>query len=344
MTRRSRPTITDVARAAGVSKGAVSFAFNGRPGVAPDTRARILEAARKLHWTPSHRGRALSASRAFAVGLVMARPPELLGADPFFARFIAGVERVLVDHGHALLLQVVPDERAEQDSYRQLAAIGRVDGVFLLDLRVSDPRIALLEQLDLPVVTMGRPDVPSPFPAVCADEPVGVAEVVRHLVEAGHRRIAHVAGPDQFLHGLARRTAWENAVTAMGLRPGPCLPSDFSAAGGASATSRLLDLADRPTAIVYANDAMAIAGMAVARERGVAVPGGLSVAGFDDTDLAAHVSPALTSVRTDPFGWGRSAAAVLLELIEGRRSDDVEMPPVRLVVRSSTGPPPEVIG
>lgn len=341
MATRGRPTITDVARAAGVSKGAVSFALNGRPGLAEETRARILETAKALGWTPSYRARALSASRAFAVGLVIARPPELLGADPFFPAFIAGIERVLSDRGQALVLQVVPNQQAEEDSYRQMAADGRVDGVFLLDLRHGDPRLALLHELGLLAVTIGRPDTGSPFPAVLVDDRPAIAAAVAHLVELGHRRIAHVAGPSHFLHGTARRAAWETALTAAGLPVGPCVVSDFSAAGGARATHELLAADQPPTAIVYANDVMAIAGLSVARERGVEVPGQLSITGFDDSELAGYLSPALTSARTDPFGQGRAAADALLRLIDGVAGTDVVLPPAQLVIRASTAPHPQ---
>lgn len=339
MTRPGRPTIRDVARAAGVSKGAVSFALNGRPGVADETRQRILEAAHALGWTPSHRARALSASRAFAVGLVISRPPELLGADPFFPAFIAGVERTLSDRGQALVLQVVPDS-AEEMSYRRLAADGRVDGVFLLDLRVNDSRIALLEQLQLPAVTIARPDVPSRYPALLVDDQPGIAAAVTHLVELGHSRIAHVAGPRHFLHGYVRRLAWEHTLADAGLPAHMCVESDFSAAGGAQATRALLDQVDPPTAIVYANDLMAIAGLSVALEYGINVPGQLSVTGFDNTELAGYVSPPLTTVRTDPFGWGRTAAHALLDLIDGGPAGDIPTSPAQLVVRASTAPPP----
>lgn len=339
MTKRGRPTISDVARAAGVSKGAVSFALNGRPGVGEGTRARILEAARALGWTPSYRARALSASRAFAVGLVIARPPELLGADPFFPAFIAGVERVLADQRQALVLQVVPDQEAEEESYRRLAADGRVDGVFLLDLRVADPRISLLEGLHLPAVTLGRPNLASAFPAALVDDRPGVAAAVGHLVKLGHERIAHVAGPRQFLHGLARRGAWESELIRAGLPPSAYIESDFSAAGGAEATLQLLDMDQPPTAIVYANDVMAIAGLAAASERGIDVPSQLSVTGFDDIELAAHVSPALTTVRMDAFAWGTAAARTLLDFIDGNDCADVVMPPAQLVIRRSTAPP-----
>jgi DNA-binding LacI/PurR family transcriptional regulator len=341
MTRADRPTIRDVARAAGVSKGTVSFALNGRPGVAEDTRQRILDAARELGWTPSAPARALSASRAFAVGLVLAREPELLGADPFFPAFIAGVERTLSDRGQALVLQVVP-ESGEEAGYRRLAEAGRVDGVFLLDLRVADPRIALLTELGMPAVTIARPDVAGTFPAVLVDDRPGIDAAVRHLVELGHRRIGHVAGPAHFLHGTIRRQAWEQALADAGLPATAVVEADFSAAGGAHATRALL-LHHRPTAIVYANDLMAIAGLSVAQEFGLTVPARLSVTGFDNTDLAAYVSPPLTSVRTDPYLWGREAARALLELIEAGTADDVEVPAAQLVVRASTAPaPPEV--
>ncbi|MET0419973.1 MAG: LacI family DNA-binding transcriptional regulator [Actinoplanes sp.] len=335
MTRADRPTIRDVARAAGVSKGTVSFALNGRPGVAEDTRQRILDAARELGWTPSTKARALSVSRAFAVGLVLAREPELLGADPFFPAFIAGVERTLSDCGQALVLQVVP-ESEEEAGYRRLADAGRVDGVFLLDLRVADPRIALLAELGMPAVTIARPDVGSTFPAVLVDDRPGIAAAVRHLVELGHRRIAHVAGPAHFLHGDVRRRAWEQEA---GPNASAVVEADFSAAGGARATRELLRRHD-PTAIVYANDLMAIAGLSVAQELGIAVPGRLSVTGFDNTDLAAYVSPPLTTVRTDPYLWGREAARALLHLIDAGTADDVEVPAAQLVVRASTAPPP----
>ena len=339
-----RPTIEDVARDAGVSKGAVSFAFNDRPGVAPATRDRILRVAADLGWTPSHRGRALAADRALAVGLVVARPPETLGADPFFPAFIAGIEATLAPLGQSLVLQVVPDRDREVEGYRRLAADGRVDGVFLTDLRVGDPRPALLERLGLPAVVIAPSCGDHAAAAcVCVDDRPGVAAAVEHLVALGHRRIAHVSGPAEFVHSRSRRDAWAGAVRDAGLRPGPAVESDFSAAGGAAATARLLDLAEPPTAVVYANDLMAIAGAALAAGRGLDVPTDLSVTGFDDTEVAAHLRPALTTIRTDAFGWGRAAADRLTRLVAGtetiKPADNPTMPPPRLVVRDSTAPP-----
>ena len=333
-----RPTITDVAQAAGVSKGAVSLAFNERPGLAPDTRARILATARELGWTPNHRARALSVSRALAVGLVVARPPETLRADPFFPSFIAGVESELSRHGYALLLQVVPEHVTEHDSYRRLSLEGRVDGVFVTDLYVDDTRPGLLDELGLPAVIVG-PDLPeSRWPSVGVDDRPGIAAAVEHLLALGHTRIAHVAGPPEMVHGRSRREAWAAALARAGLPEGPCVPSDFSAEAGAAATRALLDGDDPPTAIVYANDLMAIAGLSVAASRGIAVPGRLSITGYEDTELAAHVQPPLTSVCSDVIGWGRAAARRLLELIDERPATAVDLAPPALVVRGTTGP------
>jgi DNA-binding LacI/PurR family transcriptional regulator len=323
-----------------VSKGAVSFALNDRPGVGPQTRDRILAAARDLGWQPSTRARALSRSRAFAVGLVMRRAPELLGADPFFPQFLAGVESALAERGSALVLQVVADDdEAEASSYRRLATQGRVDGVFLNDLQTTERRFGLLAGLGLPAVAVGRPAGPCPFPVVTVDDRQGVGRTVEHLLGLGHRRVAYVGGTEGYVHSRSRRTAWQEALEAAGVAPGPQRVADFTGPGGAAATRALLELADPPTAIVYANDVMAIAGMGVAIGLGLEVPGDLSVTGFDDVPLAAHVAPPLTTVRQDAMAWGRAAATVLLAAGEGRAAPDVELPPATPVFRASTGPP-----
>jgi DNA-binding LacI/PurR family transcriptional regulator len=335
-----RPTINDVASAAGVSKGAVSFALNDRPGLAPHTRARILEVAEQLGWTPSPRARALSVSKALAVGLVVARPSEVLRADAFFPSFIAGLETVLSRRGHALLLQVAEHDDAE--TYRRLAKEGRVDGVFVTDLYVDDRRPALLAELGLPAVVVGPPGPPGDDVAstLGVDDRPGIRAAVQHLIGLGHRRIAHVSGPHAMVHGRSRLIAWEETLREAGLPADLSVEADFSAESGAAATRALLDLAEPPTAIVFANDLMAMAGLSVAAARGVDVPGRLSVTGYDDMEISAHLQPELTTVSTDVVAWGRAAATRLLELIDARPLTPVDLPTGRLVVRASTGPPP----
>ncbi|MGH3308992.1 MAG: LacI family DNA-binding transcriptional regulator [Streptomyces sp.] len=330
-----------MAKLAGVSPSAVSFALNDRPGLAKETKARILAAAAELGWRPSRPAQALSHGRAGALGLVLARETDAIGADPFFPAFIAGVESVLSQRGDALVLHVTgPDD--ETAAYQRLAADRRVDGVLLTDMRVTDPRPALTTRLGLPAVVVGDPDCAQGLCAVSLDDRPAFSAAVRRLVEFGHRRIAHVAGPQEFRHARRRQESWERAVRAAGLPPGPVLPGGFTADGGAAATRELLALGgeDRPTAIIFANDLSATAGLAVAQRLGLAVPEDLSIVGYDDTPLAAYTHPPLASARADALGWGAAAARALDKVIAEGRAEDVELAPAELQPRASMGRAP----
>ena len=337
---KQRATITDVARAAGVSKGLVSFALNDRRGVSPETRDRILLVADELGWRPSVRARSLSTDRSFALGLVIARDPDVMSGDPFFPAFISGLESALAPVGQALVLSVVGTEAAEEASYRQLADHDRVDGVILTDLRRDDSRIALVARLGLRAITVGHPDVASDLPSITVDDTPGITAAVEHLVGLGHRRIAHVAGPSRMVHGVRRSQSFSATLRSRDLDGGLVVESDFTAAGGARATGELLSLADRPTAIVYSNDVMAIAGLGVAGRAGLSVPHDLSVTGFDGSDIGAYLFPSLTTVTTAVSEWGRQAAQLLLRVIAGDDVNDIELPPARLVIRESSAAAP----
>jgi len=338
MTPDSRPTIADVARRAGVSKGLVSFALNDKPGVAPETRERILDVARDLGWSPSLRARSLSVGRAFACGIVIGRSPDVIAADPFFPSFLAGVEDEFSVSGQVLVLAVATPGRHEAETYRGLASDRRVDGVILMDLRADDPRIDLVRDLGLAAVTLGAPDVDSPFSSVTSDDGAGIRLAVEHLAGLGHRRIAHVAGPSGMLHAERRRDAFTAASSEFDTT-GPVIETDFSASAGAAATERLLDSDDAPTAIVYSNDSMAVAGLGVAQRRGLEVPRDLSITGFDDTEIGSHVHPALTSVATDARRWGTIAARALLDAVAGAPAEHIALDDPRLIIRASTGAP-----
>lgn len=337
---KRRPTIADVARRVGVSKSLVSFVFNDRPGVAPETRERILAAAREMGWRPRPSARSLSTKRSFALGLVLRRDASVLAADAFFPAFIAGVETVLADDGQVLVLSVVADADAELRTYRNLARDHRVDGVFLTDIRLADSRLDLLIELGLPAVTLGRPEPTAPFPSVDLDDQLGVRQTVDHLRALGHRRIGYVAGDVDMLHGRRRRASFVAAMRGAGLATDMIEDTDFSAAAGALATQRLLERNPRPTAIVYASDPMAVAGLGIVHGQGLRSPEDLSVAGFDGTDISRHIFPTLTTVDSDPLAWGREAASTLLQLISTGQADDVHLPAAQLRIARSTAPPP----
>ncbi|MGW3328562.1 LacI family DNA-binding transcriptional regulator [Streptomyces virginiae] len=362
-----RPTIKDIARQAGVSESAVSFALNGRPGVSQDTRARIRRVAEELGWQPNSAARALSGERSGAVGLVLARPAHTLGVESFFLQLVSGIQEVLSAARTALLFQVVEDIDAECAVYRRWWAERRVDGVLVVDPRTSDPRPALLEALALPAVTVGealpqaggggggtdpaaataapaaRPAAtPAVLSSVRADDAGAMAQVLEYLHELGHRRIVHVAGLPGLAHTVRRMESLRTEAARRGLGPDQVrsVLTDYSDAEGAAATRRVLAEPAPPTALVYDNDVMAVAGSAVAAELGIPVPGRLSIVAWDDSALCRVTHPRLTALVRDTAGFGRLAAEELLAVLAGDppRVRISERP--RLEPRESTAQPP----
>ncbi|MCJ1681076.1 LacI family transcriptional regulator [Streptomyces sp. APSN-46.1] len=335
-----RPTIKDIARRAGVSQSAVSFALNDRPGVSQETRARIRRVAEELGWQPNSAARALSGERSGAVGLVLARPAHTLGVESFFLQLVSGIQEVLAAGRIALLFQVVEDMEAECAVYRRWWAERRVDGVLVVDPRTQDPRPALLEQLALPSVMIGGAGGGT-LSCVWADDARAMTQVLEHLHTLGHRRITHIAGLPGLAHTARRTASLRTEAARLGLRPDQVrsVVTDYSDAEGAAATRRVLAEPEPPTALVYDNDVMAVAGSAVAAELAIPVPDRLSIVAWDDSALCRVTHPRLTALVRDTAGFGRLAAEELLAVLAGGppRVREAEQP--RLEPRESTAPP-----
>ena len=336
-----RVTIADVARKAGLSKGAVSYALNGQPGVSESTRQRVLRLALEMGWHPNSAAKALSGARSGAYGLVLARPARALGVEPFFMKLISGMEDAMASTQTALLLQVVPDHEAEIATYRRWWAERRVDGVFLIDLCVADARVSVLEELRLPVVVVGGPGHHGSLVGVWIDDASAMVMVVEYLAALRHKRIARVGGVPGMLHDEMRTSAFDSVSKRLELDWSATIPTDYSPEVGAQATRRLLSGANPPTAIIYDNDVMAVAGVSVAYEMGVEVPGDLSIMAWDDSVLCEITHPPLTAVNRDITAYGRRVASNLLALLNGEVVQEMQEAPPRLVVRGSTARPPE---
>ena len=214
-----RPTIADIARQAGVSKGAVSYALNGQPGVSQATRQRVFAIAKEIGCNPSGAARALIGRPANAVGMVLRRPARILGVEPFFMELISGVEAELSTRSYALTLQVVADQDAEIALYRRWWGERRVDGVLVCDLHADDRRIPALEDLDLPAVVIGGPARHRQSGQRLVRRRRGRGRGRGYLVTLGHRRIARVGGLPELLHTAIRTEAFLDVCRRLELAP-----------------------------------------------------------------------------------------------------------------------------
>ncbi|GAA1487661.1 LacI family DNA-binding transcriptional regulator [Brachybacterium sacelli] len=316
--RGQRVTIADIARRAGVTSAAVSLAVNGRPGVSEATRTRIMEIARELDWEPSPAARALAGAPVLTVGMVLARPAEVLGNEAFFGAFVAGLQEVLSAQDYSLQMKIVDSPEAEIDTYRRWFAQRRVDGVVVVDLRVDDPRIPALEELGQPALVVGGPGNHGSLPSVYVDDAHATQLLVDHLAERGHRRIARVAGTSAFLHTAQRDHAFLGRCAELGLH-GELQDAGFGAEDAAVATAQLLSGQHPPTAIVFDSDEMALAGSQVLAESGVAIPGDIAVASYEDSPLARTHRPAITAIGRSAVEYGGVTATRLLEVVSAAR-------------------------
>ncbi len=333
-----RTTIKDIAERAGVSKGAVSYALNGRPGVSDETRDRILAIADELGWYPNRAARALSASRADACGLILARPATTIALEPFFMEFIGGVEAELSPRSIGLTIQLVRTVEEEIAVYRRWFGEHRVDGVFVVDVRHDDPRVEAVGALGLPAVVIGGPLPGTPLPAVWHDEASVVQEAVQYLAALGHRRIARVSGVEEFVHTAERTRSFNETTRALGLES-ELVVTDYTPESGTRATRRLLSSPEPPTAIIFDSDLLAVTGLGVAQQMGFNVPDDLSLIGWDDSLISRVVHPPLTAITRDIGEYGATAARHLLAYIDGAPAADIEVARGELTPRGSTAPP-----
>ncbi len=332
----AKPTINDIARLAGVSKKTVSRVINRSPLLNEDTRRRVDEIIRATGYVPNPQARALALRRNFLIGLVHDNPNAqmVLGMQQALLAVLRGTEFELivrpVDRGSTSL---VADVRAFLE--RQ-----RLHGVLLLPpISENDGLATLCEQLGCRYVRMGSAMLDTPEHMVASNDREAVRQAVNHLIGLGHRRIGLVTGPQGFRSAFERRSGFAEALAAAGLAFDPriIVEGTYRFESGLAAGRQLLASEEPPTAIFASNDEMAAGVLHAARERGLDVPGDLSIVGFDDTAIAAHLWPPLTTVRWPIQAMGKAAAIKLLD------EDDAEAQPAlflsELIIRASAGPP-----
>ena len=339
----ARPTIADVAEHAGVSRAAVSFAVNGRPGVAETTRARILRAADELGWRPSGPARALTHARAGAIGFGLAHRSADQEVDDFFVRFLAGVEQTLAAHEYDFMLQVVsPDAQGRLDAYRRLVSSGRIDGVLLTDVVLDDPRLDLIAESGLPAVVAGRPwgrcslpgrrDRTRPWHADARGAP-DRSRAPRDRIRRGRPGArVHRCAPMGVDGDDAQRGSRSRPVSV-------CRPGGLRGTCGDRAPAAVAAPSDGDR--LHERSAGAGAAWASPASWGCRCPTTCRSPASTTRRSRRSSSPPLTTVRIDSGGFGQAAASMLLAEIEGLPLPTLELAPPKLIRRSSTGPAPE---
>lgn len=333
-----RPTLEEVAARAGVGRGTASRVINGSPRVSAHTREAVEAAVAELGYVPNRAARALAGNRTDAIALVVPESESRFFAEPYFSDIVRGVGAALADTEMQLLLTLVGSDR-ERRRLAQYLTAHRVDGVLLVSVHADDPLPDLLEQLGMPAVMNGRRSATEPLPSVDSDNFEGARGAVEHLVSRGRRSIATITGRLDVYASQRRLDGYRKALSDAGHEPDERLIAlaDFSEEGGVRAMRELLDHRPDVDAVFAASDLMAAGARQVLREAGRRIPDDVALIGFDDSAVARHMDPALTSVRQPIEEMGRTMTRVLLDMIAGESDDRPQIVlPTELVVRDSS--------
>lgn len=334
-----RVTITDVARLAGVSPTAVSFAFNNPSQLNPATVSRILNAARELGYAPNPLARTLLSGRVGVLGVLVPQALVAIFANPFFASFLQGVGSVCDDHGLTLL--AVPPLDGSLDG-----AIARapVDGLIIVGLNEHHHEVAPLLKRRVPfVIVDGDAEVAS---SVNIDDESGAYTAAAHLLAHGQRDVLILTFETPYTHldnvyygvGGRRLRGYRRAFIEYGVawRDNWLLPSLSTVEGGEQSFNAAWDAGLRPTAVLAVSDAIAIGAVKAAQQHGLRIPQDIEIIGFDDIPLAELIQPALSTVRQPIIEKGRIAAELLIGALEGTSSPERVLLPTELILRGTT--------
>lgn len=333
--QEERPVgIRDVAHRAGVSPATASRALNGSATVSDELKTRVLEAAAALGYRPNNLARSLRRQRTDTIGVIVSDI-----ANPHHSEAVRVMEDAASHAGWRLIL-CNSDERVDkQRTYLELLADERVGAVILSAADEAGSGMDALLDLGIPVVAFDRVIDDPRVDAVTCDNEAGVRALTRHLIDLGHRRIAFVGGRPQVATGSGRLAGYRAAMQAAGLRP-VVEAADFRADRAEFATRRLLRRRRRPTALVVANNTMAVGALRAVREAGLAVPHDVAIATVDDPVWAELMDPPLTALAQPVRGMAEAAVRLVLERVAGERQDAVRIVlPMELRVRRSSGDP-----
>ncbi|MET0134935.1 MAG: LacI family DNA-binding transcriptional regulator [Kibdelosporangium sp.] len=335
------PTLKEVAQRAGVHVTTASRALNPATSslVNPVTMRRVQAAARELRYQPNAMARGLKTSRSMSVGVLL---PDL--TNPLFPPIVRGIEDVLARAGYTTLIANTDNDPERQTTLFDTLRARQVDGIIVATARRTDKLFVDAHQQGVRIVLVNRRVDHSDIPSVTGDDHNGVATAVRHLVDLGHQRIAHIAGPQDTTTGRVRLQAYRQALDDAGVEADPALVAmadEFTEVAGAKAARSMFDTNSRPTAVIAANDMIALGCLDVFGERQMRCPEQVSLIGFNDMPFVDRLTPPLSTVRVPHHQIGAEAARMLLDGLAspGLPAKSITLP-ATLVLRHSTAPPP----
>jgi LacI family transcriptional regulator, galactose operon repressor len=338
---RSKGTVSirDVAAAAGVSVATVSRVLSPATAAVPmrkETRDKVERAIDQLGYRPNDLARALLQHRTAAIGLVV---PDI--SNPYYPPLVRGVEDAASSHGYRVVLCNTDRDPAKISGYLDTLIKTRVDGIVVAGGGWADvpDRTAVLGTYRTGLVAVGRHL--TAHPSVRIDNVAASRAAAEHLIGLGHRRIAFLGGPAESTTVQDRAQGYRDALKATGLHgfATDVRYGDFTEESGYAATRELLDTSPSPTALLCANDRIALGAYAAAADAGRRIPHDVSVVGFDDTPIARYVRPTLTTVAIPTYEMGSAAMRLLLAQLEGDGAPSLETMPTRLVIRDSAAAP-----
>lgn len=335
-TRRKAPTMKDVARLAGVSVQTVSAVVNEKPEISAETRERVLRAIESLGYRPYSVARSLRTRRTRTIALLVTDI-----ANPSLATIASAAEEYAHQFGYSLTFYNTHDDLRREEQYVRMATERWIDGVIFVSTADRMDSLDSLQAAGIPAVAIDR--VPQGFdgPSITLDNRRAGQLAAEHLISLGHRRLAHISGPLDLRLARDRQEGFWQAVEARGLPRGPSATGSgrWDCQTGYEAMQKILEQGPHPTGLFAANDRMAIGAIRALKERGLSVPGDVSVVGLDDIEIAAFQNPPLTTIRQSFADMAVMAVQILLDILEGKGSQQrkIVIEPA-LIIRGSTAP------
>lgn len=336
---RNTPTLADVAAEAKVHIGTASRALNEstRDMVKAETARRVQEAATRLGYSPNVLAGSLRSQKTASIGVVL---PDL--TNPFLPPIVRGIEDVLTSRGYVALLGNTDNDSVLEAKLVESLRARRVDGFIIATSKRVHPILEKISKSGTPIVLINRTADRDGISAVISDDAAGIRAAVSHLVELGHTRIVHVAGPADLSTGRDRAKAFKDAMQENQIRTNNTdifLCEQYSIAEGYAATKQIFATRKGVTALVAANDRIALGVLQALRELNLSCPEEVSVVGFNDMPFVDLVTPPLTTVRVNQYALGAQSAQLLLDrLADSTSVTKTIVLPVSLIVRNSTGP------